>query len=224
MTLKLSHTSVLTSEGFAFIPGFERNRPSLDIAAELGFIDSVEGLNPVQILTPRAKHESTPNTYSGNFGYSEFPFHTDLAQWALPPRYLLLRCIHGTATVFTRLLDGQALIKQVGANRLHTALAQPRRPMRNGKQLLRLLAWSDVSSCNLLRWDSIYLHPASAASADVFAEVFQFLREAPYTNVNLLEPGDTLLVDNWRYLHARSAATEEDRERHLERVYLKEVR
>jgi len=96
--------------------------------------------------------------------------------------------------------------------------------MRNGKQLLRLLGSSDDFSRDLLRWDSIYLHPASPASSKVFGEVLEFLREARSVEVNLLERGDTLLIDNWRCLHGRSAAREEDRTRHIERVYLKGVR
>jgi hypothetical protein len=137
---------------------------------------------------------------------------------------VLLRCLHGQATVSTRLLDGRSIIRSLGAVRLRSALVQPRRPMRNGKQLLRLLRWADGGSCSLLRWDSIYLHPASPGSATVLRDVTEFLRQAPCLEVNLLESGDTLLIDNWRFLHGRSPAPQECRRRVVERVYLKEIR
>jgi L-asparagine oxygenase len=196
---------------------------SLEVADQLGIIDEVEGLPTVQTLSPRKVSGSPPNTYSANFGYAEFPLHTDLAQWA-PPRYLLLRCIRGTQHVSTRILDGRQLIGIFGANRLFATLVQPRRPMRNGKQLLRLLCQPDDFSRDLLRWDSIYLRPASPISSKVFGEILDFLCNVKPMEVNLLQPGDTLLIDNWRCLHGRSAASEEEQTRHIERIYLKEVR
>ena len=214
----------LETDGFVLLGDLWTDATSLEVADQLGIVDRVEGLAAVQTLVPRMVAGSPPNTYSGNFGHAEFPLHTDLAHWARPPRYILLRCIRGAEHVSTRILNGRHLIGTFGSDRLYATLVQPRRPMRNGKQLLRLLGSSDDFSRDLLRWDSIYLHPASPASSKVFGEVLEFLREARSVEVNLLERGDTLLIDNWRCLHGRSAAREEDRTRHIERVYLKGVR
>ena len=213
----------LTTRGFSLLRGLETSTASIEVANQLGFVDEVEGLKSVQTLIPRLVDDSSPNTYSGNFGYAEFPLHTDLAHWARPPRYLLLRCIRGSARVTTRILDGQTLIDYFGSDALCCTLVQPRRPMRNGKQLIRLLGWSGKTLCDL-RWDSIYLQPASRMSARVFTDILDFLHDARSLDVNLVEPGDTLLIDNWRCLHGRSTAGENDRGRHLERVYLTEVR
>ena len=116
----------MEADGFLLLHGLAIDTPSLEIAAEVGVVDEVQGLSAVQSLIPRDKSESSPNTYSGNFGLSEFPLHTDLAHWALPPRYVLLRCLHGQATVSTRLLDGRSIIRSLGAVRLRSALVQPR--------------------------------------------------------------------------------------------------
>jgi hypothetical protein len=96
--------------------------------------------------------------------------------------------------------------------------------MRNGKQLLRLLERFDDSSETHLRWDSIYLKPASALAADIFGAVESFLSRVQPVEIALLEPGDTLIVDNWRCLHGRSSAIGVASMRHIERVYLKELR
>ncbi len=220
----MSSATELSTTGFAVLRGLDRDSTSLEVATRLGIVDIVEGLAAVQTLIPRMMSDSPPNTYSGNFGYSAFPLHTDLAHWARPPRYFLLRCIRGSEHVTTRILDGRFLVDALGSHTLRATLVQPRRPMRNGKQLLRLLSLSHYSSCDLLRWDSIYLQPASESSAKVFGDILEFLGGAQPIDVSLPEPGDTLLVDNWRCLHGRSATSDKDRARHYERVYLKEVR
>jgi len=84
------HTSAveeIATSGFALIRNFAPGCGTLNAAQRLGEIDCVDGLEPVQTLVPRTLEESPPNTYSGNFGTSEFPLHTDLAHWATPPRY-----------------------------------------------------------------------------------------------------------------------------------------
>jgi hypothetical protein len=214
----------VASNGFAFLPGFAVGTPSIDAAQSLGDVDIVEGLEPIQELIPRALDEAPPNTYSGNFGRADFPLHTDLAHWARPPRYIVLRCVRGAPNVATRILDGLALIAGVGTERLRMALVQPRRPMRNGRQLLRLLERSGDFSCNIMRWDSIYLCPASRLAAEVFFAITSILASVRPVEFTLLEPGDTLIIDNWRCLHGRSAATGSNLSRHIDRVYLTELR
>jgi L-asparagine oxygenase len=224
MATPISQGDDLACSGFSVIRGFAPHSTSIDAARRLGDVDSVEGLEPVQTLIPRTLHEAAPNTYSGNFGRSNFPLHTDLAHWARPPRYVTLRCIHGAPRVATLVLDGRALVASVGADALRMALVQPRRPMRNGKQLLRLLERFGDSSRDLIRWDGLYLRPASKLAAGVYRRVRDFLTRVQPMEVTLLEPGDTLIIDNWRCLHGRSSATEDAGMRRIDRVYLKELR
>ena len=223
--LGISDSSVadLAGDGFVLLRDIGVETPSLEVASQLGTVDKVEGLAALQTLTPQSADDSPPNTYSGNFGLAEFPLHTDLAHWGRPPRYVLLRCIRGTEHVATRILDGRQLIEAIGRDQLCATLVQPRRPMRNGKQLLRILGKPVESSCELLRWDSIYLHPATRRSSKIFGDLREFLSHARPKEVNL-QKGDTLLLDNWRCLHGRSAVTEKERARLIERVYLTEVR
>jgi len=214
----------LASNGFAVIRRFAAESASIEVARSLGEIDSVEGLDPVQTLTPLGLGEAPPNTYSGNFGRRAFPLHTDLAHWARPPRYITLRCIRGAPNVATRVLDGWTLVAGLGSERLRMSLVQPRRPMRNGKQLLRLLEHLDDSSFKVIRWDSLYLRPASPLAENTFEEMRSFLSRAKPTEVTLVDQGDLLIIDNWRCLHGRSEAAESDRTRRIDRVYLKELR
>lgn len=209
--------------GFAVIRRFRGGMSSLKALEQLGHIDTVEGLKPIQSLTPQALHESPPNTYSGNFGEGDFPLHTDLAHWAIPPRYVALRCVKGSPNIATRIFDSNSLVSTIGKEALRTVLVQPRRPMRNGKQLLRILERVDNSSVFLFRWDSLYLRPATEIATQVFKIIRSILIQVHPIEITLLHPGDTILIDNWRCLHGRSSATGSTHDRRIDRAYMKEI-
>lgn len=213
----------IAEQGYAVLRSHRPEESSLKALSALGKIDTVEGLNTIQQLVPRDKGESLPNTYSGNFGISEFPLHTDLAHWAVPPRFLALRCVSGTGLVPTRILDGQIFVQRFGVNFLRMLLAQPRRPMRNGKQLLQLLERPGTTGEFRIRWDSIYLIPATRRSASGFEMIKEFLVGSVASEVLLLDQGDTLIIDNWRCLHGRAAVVATAKNRHIDRAYLEKL-
>lgn len=192
----------------------------MEAARELGEVDEVEGLAAVQTLVPTDSNHSPPNTYSGNFGLGEFPLHTDLAHWARPPRFLALRCVTGSERIPTRVFDGRLLVEKFQFSNLRRLLVQSRRPMRYGKQLLTICDRVETADYRL-RWDSIYLRPASETSSRLFSEVSTFLQRAQVQELLLLEPGDTLILDNWRCLHGRGMAPNASSDRKIERVYLR---
>jgi hypothetical protein len=157
----------INRHGFAFIRGHVPELSTSDAGAHFGPVLGLPGFMPVQVLKPREKTVSTPNTYSGNFGHGDFPLHTDLAHWCVPPRYFLLRCITGTDSVVTRLLDGNEAVAAIGKPALSRALVQPRRPLRNYRPLLRLLDTRDRST-EFLRWDRVFIVPATPLSTQVY--------------------------------------------------------
>jgi L-asparagine oxygenase len=218
MTASIINT--LRINGYALLRSHKPETPSLEVCSTLGKIDIVEGLNSVQTLIPSNLTDAPPNTYSGNFGTAIFPLHTDLAHWVIPPRYLVLRCLNGSKDVATRIYDGFLLTKQFGVQALRMGLVQPRRPMRNGKQLLTLLEPTEISDSFRIRWDSIYLKPATCLSKELFDRVGSFLSEIEPLEIILLERGDTLIIDNWRCLHGRALVPESASFRHIDRVYL----
>ena len=90
--------------------------PTAEVAVRVGRILEIDKLLPsskiptVQSLRPRQAVEAKQNQYSGHYGFDIFPFHTDLAHWALPPRYFLLRCLIGTEDVFTNVLPSSHVV------------------------------------------------------------------------------------------------------------------
>lgn len=211
--------SVLDLQGFAFIPSHVPDQEPLQAFGHLGVIVSVGTQNDTQSLRPRRLEEAPRNIYSGNYGLSEFPLHTDLAHWYVPPRYLALRCIVGASNVETRLLDGRLIERKIGRSRLRRTLVQPRRPLNGRLPLLRILD-EPQNLGMLIRWDSLFIKPASDDSADTFNTIQVVLSEAPAIRVALTSPGDTLVIDNWRMLHGRSEVPRDGLQRHIERAYL----
>jgi len=210
----------IEASGFAFLREHRTGVESMRVARDLGSVVHLPGVAEIQHLSPKHESSSAPNTYSGNYGTREFPLHTDLAHWHLPPRYFILRCIVGTADVLTRLLNCDEVMRIVGRKSLRRALVQPRRPVGFVRPLLRLLEEAP-GGAPCFRWDRLFLEPATPASRAICEDVQMALfRVKPY-DLTLDRPGDTLLVDNWRVLHGRSrVATDLGMTRRIDRVYL----
>lgn len=212
----------VNSVGYCFLPAFRPDAEGEVIARLLGdpLLLSERGL--VHRLLPSPSKQATPNTYSGLYGLSSFPFHTDLAHHACPPPFFMLRCVIGFADVLTPLIDGRPLVDAVGATLLKRALVRPRRPLNGRFQLLRLFD-DHVGASGLLRWDETFIRPASAAGEEACSRLALMIATASVIQITLANPGDTLIVDNWRMLHARSLVPPECRDRVIERAYLREI-
>jgi hypothetical protein len=212
----------LRRDGWIFLAGFLPELTSEQAFAHLGTVDTLERLDAVQTLKPSDSKE-TPNTYSGNFGNHCFPLHTDLAHWAIPPRFVALRCIVGAPGIATGLLDGRSLMNTVGIGALRRALVRPRRPICNRRPLLSLLERPADGGDYFLRWDNLFLTPASRHAEQIFSIVLDYFSQAQTIDVYLEQPGDTLIIDNWRILHGRSPIPKNGVQRHIDRAYLTEA-
>jgi L-asparagine oxygenase len=210
----------LAARGYVLLPAHAPKMDTITIATEIG-----EAITPwerglIQTLVPRAS--ATPNTYSGTYGLGSFPFHTDLAHWRQPPRFLLLRCITGYVDVQTLLIDGHALAESVTTNLLGRAVVKPRRPQSGAISLFRL--WEAIDNDNYrLRWDGMFLKPASKVAEIADHCIRTYLADAQPVSIALTRPGDTLLIDNWRMLHARSPIALGQENRKIERIYLERL-
>lgn len=214
---------IVSERGYALIARHKPELKTVDAVSLLGRVLTLEGFSAIQELRPRAKSDAPPNTYSGNFGTGEFPMHTDLAHWAVPPHYLALRCIKGAPEVATSVFDGSVMINDIGETSLRRTLVQPRRPLRNGKPLLRLLDYFNEYGAGALRWDSVFLRPATVDSRKTHLLVAAYIASVVAKEIVLLATGDTLIVDNWRMMHRRSPVPTGAHDRHIDRVYLGEL-
>jgi alpha-ketoglutarate-dependent taurine dioxygenase len=213
-------TRQLNAFGYSILRGAARGVATDAFAALLGKPIAPWGNGCIQRLFPKAT--STPNTYSGIFGLGRFPLHSDLAHWPVPPRYLLLRCVKGYADVPTLLLDGLDLASEIGTGSMARALVRPRRLCSGEMRLLRLL--EDGRDGRIVRWDEVFLKPASRVGSETFKQMRSLLESCEPTPVEMVDNGDVLIVDNWRMLHSRPAVPDGRTDRVLERVYLRSLR
>jgi L-asparagine oxygenase len=145
-----------------------------------------------------------------------------MAHWHVPPRFLILRCLQGSAEVPTTLADGLLIIQQVGETALARALVKPRRTVQ-GKRLLLRLYERDHADGHFLRWDEKYILPASPAGEQGMSQLRAAVATAPRRVIHLVRPGDTLVLDNWRMLHGRGSVPPDALNRTIERAYLRSI-
>ena len=214
-------------EGFVVREGLAPHLSAIEVAEESGIIVSIDellaasGIPTVQILRPRDAKEVSPNQYSGHYGLGSFPLHTDLAHWVVPPRYLLLRCLVGTNDVYTNILSGTRIVNVVGTAVLRKAVFGARRRRAGYSGLVR--AMSRHQQAEVFRWDPIFIKPLNQHAHALEAVMLDPAWNKEATKILLRQPGDTILIDNWRMLHGRSRVPKPSTGRHIERVYFSEV-
>lgn len=212
--------------GFALLRDYLPGGSAMTVARHLGAVFSPSAteigsaIHDVQVLRPQAKDAEKGHLYHGNFGYAEYPAHTDLAHWHTPPRYLMLRAKEPAPDVFTALYTPHGSLQQLPEKLVDSAVFAARKgpwgkvamPMRITKKIQ-----------HSIRWDPLFITPLN----DSAHQCKQLIEGAEFYNrrreISLNGSSDTLIVDNWRVLHGRSAVPLSSVSRVLERVYLKEI-
>lgn len=205
----------LRKTGFAvtrIAPDFDE----LQVESALGKIDVIRGISPVQTLAPRSGQGSGPS-YSDNYGYGEFPFHTDMAHWSIPPRFFALVCISGSSSVTTNIIHRDNILSLQEQTESSRAIFRARRPLDGRQTPLRMF------DCDIFRWDALFLEPVNRTAGRIAKLICDRLKNSKSINVALDEPGQTLIVDNWHTLHGRSAIPQVSDKRVIKRIYLKSV-
>jgi L-asparagine oxygenase len=206
-------------QGYAFLPRFMPGKDSRSAIGQLGQIEQVALYDPVHELVPRSARAMQKNTYSGTFGYKTFPLHSDFAHWYTPPRFLILRCVQGAKSVKTVVVDTFPLVEKLGEEELSRALVVARTPIAGKRPLLRFF---DRERC-VFRWDQLFLRPASQQGREMWNQIHSEIESARPVTFTLADPGDTLILDNWRCLHGRSAVSSRQRSRRILRAYLSQI-
>lgn len=213
----------LAAKGWVLLPEFLPGLTVKEAADQLGWIVNMEpllaGYGPVQNLQPVHAGTTSRHHYSGVYGLDRFPLHTDFAHWAVPPRYILLRCLSGAADVATTLLPWKALLSALTVHSLQRAVLRARN-RRGSSGLFRALSRQGPSE--IFRWDSLFLSAINASAQ----ELRTLMEHGPYEHQAaevVLKCDDSLLIDNWRCMHGRTSVGQHDLHRHVQRVYMTEV-
>lgn len=217
-----SHTAdEVAKHGYAVLRAHDPSRTSVEVASAFGVVARLAGVEAVQRLTPKSTAEADDNVYSGHFGLSAFPLHSDLAHWHVPPRFLMLRSVVPGLQTATRLLDFRSLVHELPRDMVQRSLFVPRRPVGGQKSLLKLS--SVIAGHEICRWDPVFIESASQTALELRQVLVATLARAATVDVSLDGVADTIIIDNWRMLHGRSPVVDTDRCRVVQRVYLRSL-
>jgi hypothetical protein len=135
----------------------------------------------------------------------------------------MLRCKFGVKDVETTLVPYSVISSAVSERTLKQALVVPRRKSKT-QTICPLSTFFEHAGDWGFRWDFLFLSPLNEA-ARLTSEAIASLKWScdDTISLNLLEPGDTLVIDNWRMLHGRSAVPDGSMNRVIERIYLSEL-
>lgn len=207
-------THALKQHGFEFFDDLPVDRTTTEIAAQFGHIFKPPRMSLVQSLTPRTAQDESIHTYSGTFGYDDFPLHTDMAHWHRPPRYILLRCVIPDSTVSTNLMAAARVLPSSDDIIAKRSLFKPRQRLDNKMFFLK------VSEPEFWRWDSVFLTASNSTAVELKRAIETRLARERFQTVRFTRHGQVLIFDNWMMLHGRSRVTNRFSPRRIERVYL----
>ena len=216
----LSRQDMGMKQDYIYLEEYLPEKTTHEIASCIGQTVSFSGISDIQRLCPQKACDSNPNTYSGIFGTGEFPLHTDLAHYMLPPHYLLIRCIKPGTDVQTGIISFRNAITGISRNDLQRARFRSRRRVHKRYNLVQFLKTVDYDS--QYRWDQLFLIPDNQAAANV-SETLSSLKTSDSDLISLKGFSDVLIIDNWKSLHCRTSVPDSAMDRILERVYLSEV-
>jgi hypothetical protein len=180
----------------------------LTIGGRLGTIIPSRVNGPlVDQLVPKKKEEAHPNSLSRQFGLMELPFHNDGAYFYIPPHYIVLRYVDGimepTPTMIIPILE--CLQEKDIENLKSDIWIVKGRTFNFYSSILNNAATVDD---RMIRFDVGCMKPAYKDSC-----VRDIINGLAYSD-NLIHinwrKGLTLILDNWKILHARPAVREEE--------------
>lgn len=199
---------------------------------------------PYDEKTPRAQliHHVEPQTDINNQNKAtdavaklSEKLHIDGADRLVPIRYVTMQCVRADSKGEgrSRLLDitgFKKLLKHSGINQQQmTLLEQEAVPWQIADYLGGGICWRTIVSENTLNWRR-YSIDAALANADIrlsenimktLAQVEQLIEQDSEHHFEcLMAPGDFLIVDNLRCLHARSAITNPETKRLMYRAWV----
>lgn len=208
----------IQSDGFADLGQIDPAIPPGDAASDIAKLIGAKVFTEPENLRVSESGSKGFNTYGGNYGRRRLPLHTDLAHWYRPPRYIMLRCNVGSATVSTQVLHYRDLEPHIPLTLMKRAMFSPRRRLDGKMYLLHMLA------DQLFRWDELFLEPKNQPAFDARQLMIDGAKGMKPTNFVLEKPGQTLLIDNWQALHGRSPVPIWATDRSLDRIYMEDAK
>jgi alpha-ketoglutarate-dependent taurine dioxygenase len=169
---------------------------------------------PIRDIRPQTRTTAPSNSLSSRFGLGSFPFHTDVAHWTTPARYLMLYCLHpGRGERPTLLQDSRSWSEAADIMRVASCEV-----WKSGHVRPQLCTVSTVRNGHFaIRFDEACMTPMTSAAIHLRDQIRRNIQLSPITTVDW-SAGMLLVLDNYRMLHARGMASRPDLDRVIRRV------
>jgi alpha-ketoglutarate-dependent taurine dioxygenase len=160
----------------------------------------------VEEVTPATSDEARPRSLSQKYGTEALPLHMDTAHRLRPARIMVLGCVDvGLSEASTILLDVRSLNwSSAELHLLRTAVFL----IRTGRRSFYCSIMSDRR--HFTRFDPGCMEPTDELSEAALQLFTDRLSRTQSQKVDWLE-GRFLVLDNWRMLHGRTAASDKSR-------------
>ena len=190
-----------------------------DLAAELGTpCPSRRGGPLVDRLRPVPREGARPRSMSAHHGLARFPFHTDSANFRIPPRYCLLRLARGFSSRRATLLIDVLNLPLDDRGRAELRAGVWYTNGGHGRFLSSILSLTLIPGYEILRFDRCCMRPAHPRAELAAAMLEDACASVPPIRIDW-SASTVLVVDNWRLLHGRDLPREPGEEdRVLERI------
>ncbi|HXE43040.1 MAG TPA: hypothetical protein VN516_08450 [Candidatus Baltobacteraceae bacterium] len=150
-------------------------------------------------LRPTPREWANPASLSARYGIGAFPLHTDTAHWRKPARYVILRAVQiSRGNRPTLLLDKDSLDFELGDRFL---LKRAVFTVRNGRNSFLTTIFPEDEK--FLRFDRDCMFPKTSSSTCALDLILSAVEKRPTIKIHW-RINDTLVFDNWRFLHGRN--------------------
>lgn len=154
----------------------------------------------VDVLHPRTSSQASHSSLSSVFGRQAFPFHTDGAFLPIPPRWILLRAIELSENAPpTLILPLETLALSDGDVEV---LERPLWTVTGRRPFLAAILERHPQTGPLLRFDPCCMKARTNGAAKT-QKLIEDRADAELPSAVDWHRGRTILIDNWRALHAR---------------------
>lgn len=174
----------------------------LILASRLGSPISGRRGEQVELIVPLVTSAAEERSLSAVYGLAELPMHIDTAHHLLPARFVVIGCADpGHSITGTRLLE----TKKLAFSQSELALISSAPVLvRTGKRSF----YSTMLDRNrpFLRYDPGCLEPVDPRGQKALSLVQKAIERASICT-HVWSRGEVLIIDNWKMLHGRTAAS-----------------
>lgn len=207
----------LNTKGWIEFYSKNDNENLFNLSRTLGQIIKHPNGNDIDYLKLKNRDEAKENTFSYNFEYEKFPFHTDTAFWDLPARFVLMSC-EGISKAKTTFIGYDEIYKAL----LPSEISELKKSIFLIKTPTKNFYTSFINTYNshiFMRLDTNCMKPINKSAKISLNIIDEKLNTLHVNKVDWDKP-KVFIFDNWRILHGRESV-KNDENRILKRIYIK---